>query len=291
MSDRARELDTVSGVETTGHEWDGLKELNNPLPRWWLWVFYATIVWSIGYWILMPSWPLLHGYTHGLLGVSQREEAIAAYDAAMAQRAKEGAALATASLEEIEKTPQLYAFAEAQGRAAFGDNCAPCHGSAATGGPGYPNLQDDDWLWGGSLEDIAHTITVGIRSTSDDTRVGDMPAFGRDQMLDKAQIRDVAAYVRTLSGLAPEEGADVEAGKTVFADNCASCHGEDGKGNKELGAPNLTDGLWLYGDSTATIVQTITNGRRGVMPAWGGRLDPETIKALAIYVHSLGGGT
>lgn len=291
MADHAREVDAVSGVETTGHEWDGLKELNNPLPRWWLWVFYATIVWSVIYWILMPSWPLVTGYTHGLLGASQRQQATAAYDAAMAVRAKEGATLATASLEEIEKTPQLLAFAEAQGKAAFGDNCAPCHGSGATGSVGYPSLQDDDWLWGGSLEAIDHTITVGIRSTSDDTRVGDMMAFGRDGILDKAQIANVVGYVRTLSGLAPDAGADVAAGKTVFAENCAACHGADGKGNQELGAPNLTDGIWLYGDTTAAITQTVTDGRRGVMPTWGGRLDPVTIKSLAIYVHSLGGGT
>jgi len=291
MADHARELDTVSGVETTGHEWDGLKELNNPLPRWWLWVFYACIAWSVVYWVLMPAWPLINGYTPGLLGASQREQGIAAFDAAMAARTKEGATLATASLEEIEKTPPLLAFAEAQGKAAFGDNCAPCHGSGATGSPGYPNLQDDDWLWGGSLEAIDHTITVGIRSTSDDTRVGDMLAFGRDGMLDKTQIANVVGYVRTLSGQAPEAGADVAAGAQVFAENCASCHGADGKGNQELGAPNLTDGIWLYGGSTAAITQTVTDGRRGVMPTWGGRLDPTTIKSLAVYVHSLGGGT
>ena len=291
MAEHSRDVDAVSGVETTGHEWDGLKELNNPLPRWWLWVFYACIVWAIGYWILMPSWPLVSGYTHGLLGASQREQGIASFDAAMASRAKEGAVLTDASLEEIEKNPQLLAFALAQGKAAFGDNCAPCHGSGATGSLGYPNLQDDDWMWGGTLADIAHTITVGIRSTSPDTRVGDMLAFGTDGVLDKTQIRDVTAYVRTLSGLAPAEGADVAAGQQVFAENCVACHGDAGKGNPEFGAPNLTDNIWLYGGSTEQIERTITAGRKGVMPTWSGRLDPTTIKSLAVYVHSLGGGS
>lgn len=284
------EIDQLSGVETTGHSWDGLKELNHPLPRWWLWTFYACIVWSIGYYFVYPSWPLISGYTTGFLGHSQRADALAEVaEGAKARTAKAGA-FATASLAEIKSTPALLEFAMAQGKAAFGDNCAPCHGAGATGSKGYPNLQDDDWLWGGTLEDIQHTITVGIRSTSPDTRVSDMPRFGADGLLEPKQIRNVAGFVLSLSG-GSVRGADIAAGKQIFAENCTACHGEDAKGNHEFGAPNLTDKIWLYGGDEASVINTITNAHRGVMPTWGGKLDPITIKSLAIYVHDLGGGT
>lgn len=290
MAEHNKDIDEVSGVETTGHEWDGLKELNNPLPRWWLITFYICIVWAIGYWIAMPAWPLVSDYTKGLLGSSQREQAIAAYQAATTARAEKGSGLVKASLEDIEGNQNLLEFAMANGKAAFGDNCAACHGTGATGSKGYPNLNDDDWLWGGTLEDIQTTIRHGIRSTSDDTRVGDMTAFGRDEILNKDEIRAVSNYVRTLSGQEPEAGADLEAGKTVFVDNCVACHGEDGKGMKDLGSANLTDNIWLYGGDLDTIIATVTNGRKGVMPTWQGRLDDVTIKSLAVYIHSLGGG-
>ena len=285
-----KDVDSISGVETIGHEWDGLKELNNPLPRWWIYVFYATIVWAIGYWVVYPSWPLISSYTAGVLGDSQRANAIAAYEAGMAERARIGETLINASLEEIESTPALLEFAMANGRAAFGDNCAPCHGSGATGAVGYPNLQDDDWIWGGTLDDIYQTIRYGIRSDHDETRIGDMPAFGRDGILDKEQIKQVANYVGTLSGLEPATGVDLEAGKEIYADNCAACHGDDGRGLRELGAPNLTDAAYLYGHSIAAIEAQVANGRNGVMPAWTGRLDQATMKSLAVYVHTLGGG-
>ncbi len=290
MADHKKDIDDVSGVETTGHEWDGLKELNNPLPRWWMITFYLTIVWAIGYWILMPSWPLVTTYTKGLLGASQRAQAIEAYSAAQTARAKMGSGLINASLKDIESNPSLLEFAMANGKAAFGDNCAPCHGTGANGSKGYPNLNDDDWLWGGTLDAIHTTIEYGIRSTSDDTRFGDMQAFGKDGILNSEEIRTVANYVRTLSGQKPEAGADLAAGKTLFMDNCSACHGEDGKGNQDLGAPNLTDGIWLYGGDLKTIIATVTNGRKGVMPTWAGRLDDVTIKSLAVYVHSRGGG-
>jgi cytochrome c oxidase cbb3-type subunit 3 len=283
------DIDHVSGVSTTGHEWDGLKELNNPLPRWWLWLFYICIIWSVGYFFVYPAWPTLSGYTTGFLGYSQRAAALNDVAAGAAARSEIGKGLADATLEQINGDPKLLEFALASGKAAFGDNCAPCHGSGATGSKGYPNLQDDDWLWGGSLDAIHTTITVGIRSTHADTRVNDMPAFGRDELLDAAQIKNVAGYVLSLSGGAVE-GADVAAGQTVYAENCAACHGEDAKGLPDMGAPNLTDPIWLYGGDEKSVVETITNARRGVMPTWAGRLDPVTIKSLAIYVHSLGGG-
>lgn len=285
-----KHVDEVSGVETTGHEWDGLKELNNPLPRWWLYVFYACIVWSVGYWVLMPSWPLISSYTVGMLGASQREQALEALDTGITARNEQGAGLAEASLEEIQQTPGMLEFAMASGRAAFGDNCAPCHGSGATGSPGYPNLQDDSWLWGGTLEDIHYTIENGIRSTGEETRFGDMPAFGRDEILSREEVTQVANYVYTLSGGAAEDGVDLEAGQTLFTDNCAVCHGEDGTGMQEMGAPNLTDGTWLYGGSLDDIKAQVNNPRNGVMPTWGTRLDPVTIKSLAVYVHAFGGG-
>jgi cytochrome c oxidase cbb3-type subunit 3 len=200
------------------------------------------------------------------------------------------AKLASTSLADIEKDPQMRAFAIAEGKAAFGNNCAPCHGAGAGGSKGYPNLNDDDWLWGGTLEQISTTIIHGIRSTDADARVGNMPAFGRDGILKSDEISTVADYVRSLSGLEVEKGADLKKGGKIFADNCAACHGDDGKGNMELGAPNLTDAIWLYGPEKAVIVEGLTYGRGGVMPAWKDRLEATTIKALTVYVHTLGGG-
>ena len=284
-----KEVDSVSGTETTGHEWDGIKELNTPLPRWWLVIFYACIVWAFGYWVLMPAWPTLNGYTHGLLGYSQRAAVVTALDQLKAQRTAEAADLGKASLAEIVATPKLLDFALAEGKSVFGDNCAPCHGSGAQGSRGYPNLNDDDWLWGGTLTDIQHTITVGVRSTSPDTRQSQMPAFGRDAILKPAQIDDLTEYVVNLSHR-PADAAAVKRATQLFADNCAACHGPEGKGDRQFGAPNLTDQVWLYGATRADIRGQIVNGRGGVMPTWGGRLSPETIKSLAVYVHSLGGG-
>lgn len=284
-----KEVDQVSGTETTGHEWDGIKELNTPLPRWWLVVFYGCIAWAVVYWVLMPAWPTLHGYTHGLLGYSQRAAVASSIKDLNAFRAKEAAGLDNASLQQIVKDPKLLEFALAEGKSVFGDNCAPCHGSGAQGSKGYPNLNDDDWLWGGSLKDIQHTITVGIRSTSPDTRQSQMPAFGRDNLLKPAQINDLTEYVVHLSGREADAAAVARA-KPLFETNCAACHGPDGKGNRMFGAPNLTDQVWLYGSKRAAIHDQIVNGHGGVMPTWGGRLSPETIKSLAVYVHSLGGG-
>jgi cytochrome c oxidase cbb3-type subunit 3 len=289
VSDQEKEVDQHSGTETTGHEWDGIKELNTPLPRWWLGIFYACIVWAIGYWILMPTWPLLNSYTHGLLNHSQRDDVAAALQALKSARAAKEHALSKATLEHIQNNPDLLQFALAEGKATFGDNCAPCHGSGAQGGRGYPNLNDDVWLWGGKLEDIQHTITVGVRSTDPNTRESQMPSFGRDGILKPAQIDDLTEYVVHLSGR-PADGKAVARAAQLFAQNCAMCHGPQGKGNRGMGAPNLTDNEWLYGPMRADIHDQIWNGRGGVMPTWGGRLSPETIKALAVYVHSLGGG-
>jgi cytochrome c oxidase cbb3-type subunit III len=284
------EIDHVTGVHTTGHEWDGIKELNNPLPRWWLWVFYASVVWSLGYFVAYPAWPTLTGYTTGVLGYSQRQAALDDHAAGISARLSLGGGLADASLEQIRTDPNLLEFALANGKAAFGDNCAPCHGSGATGSPGYPNLQDDDWLWGGTLDDIHMSLIAGIRSNHPDTRMNDMPAFGRDKLLEPVEIRQVANYVLSLSGQPTTEGVDLAAGETIFAEQCSGCHAEDGTGIQELGAPNLADAIWLFGGDERSVIESIANSRRGVMPAWEGRLDPVTIKSLAVYVHALGGG-
>jgi len=290
MSDHQGEFDKATGKTTTGHSWDGIKELNTPLPRWWVMTFYLTIIWSIGYWVVYPSWPLVQSYATGVMGYSSRADV--AVDLANLEKIRGGkmAALGAAPLAEIEKDPALLALGRARGRVVFGDNCAPCHGTGAAGAKGFPNLNDDDWLWGGTLEQIEKTIQFGARSAHAESHEGSMLAFGRDGMLKKPEIETVANYVRSLSGLPTAKGYDANAGQKLFADNCASCHGDAGKGNPDMGAPNLTDNIWLYGSDEATIVETITNGRNGVMPAWIGRLDPATIKALTIYVHSLGGG-
>jgi cytochrome c oxidase cbb3-type subunit 3 len=289
-ADRNQHVDAVTGTATTGHEWDGLRELNTPLPRWWLWLFYATIIWAVGYWVVYPSWPLVSSYTHGVFGWQSRNAVVEDLAALKAQRGAMLEKLAATPLAAVLDDPQLLAFARAQGRAAFVDNCAACHGAGGGGAKGYPNLNDDDWLWGGKLDDIQQTIRHGVRSTDEQGRQGSMPAFGRDKMIERNDVYAVADYVRSLSKLPVGPKADLARGAKVFADNCVACHGEGAKGNRELGAPNLTDAIWLYGSSREAIIDGVWNGHGGVMPAWAGRLDDTTIKALTVYVHTLGGG-
>lgn len=284
------EKDDVTGVMTTGHEWDGIKELNNPLPSWWMWVFYATIVFAIGYAVLYPAIPMGNTYTKGILGQFER---LRVADELADAKAAQGAFLqkiGDTELAAIRNDPELLGFSMAGGRAVFAENCAACHGSGATGGPGYPSLQDDDWIWGGSIEAIHQTVVHGVRwMADDDTRYSEMPRFGADGILTPVQIDQVANYVLSLSG-APHDAGQAGEGAPLFADNCAACHGEKGEGMLELGAPNLSDQIWLFGGSKEAIIAQISAPRQGVMPAWTGRLDPATIKMLAVYVHSLGGG-
>lgn len=286
-----KHIDEVTGVETTGHTWDGdLRELNKPLPKWWLYVFYASIVWAIGYWYLYPAWPTLADYTKGSLGYSQRAQVAQDVADNKARQQKFRDAIASTSLPDIAKNPELMEFARAGGAALFGDNCAGCHGAGAQGAIGYPNLNDDDWLWGGTVEHIQATINNGVRSGHAEARDSAMPRFGIDKILEPAQLSDVSNYVRSLSN---GEGVDAEAakrGSAIFAEQCAVCHGPDGKGNQEMGAPNLSDGIWLYGGGQDAVVNSVRTGRGGIMPAWGDRLGPVSVKMLAIYVHSLGGG-
>jgi cytochrome c oxidase cbb3-type subunit III len=285
---------------STGHVWDGIRELDTPLPRWWLILFWATIVFSIVYWVLMPAWPGLTGYTRGVLGQSSRanvERQVAALEAA---RAPQFAALLATPADKVAADPALHQFALAAGEAVFGDNCATCHGYGGAGAPGYPNLADDVWIWGGTLADIEHTLRVGARSTHPDTHLSAMPAFGRDGMLSWAQMRDLTEYVVAL-GRGPAERSAAQRGAPLYAQQCASCHGASGEGSRDLGAPRLSDAEWLkagprasasgdWAAIRASIMTQLNVGGGGVMPSWEARLDPGQIRALAIYVHGLGGG-
>lgn len=286
MSDE--HIDEISGVSTTGHEWDGIRELNNPLPRWWVWTFYITIVWAIGYTIAYPAWPLLHMATKGVLGYSSRNDVGNELSKAEAAKGKYVAAIEAKSVSEIAADDTLREFAVAAGGAAFKLNCVQCHGSGAQGSKGFPNLNDDDWLWGGKADQIQQTVTHGIRFATDpDTRLSEMPAFG--DIITADQIKQVSAYIASLSQTVSDQVL-VAPGAKVFAENCVACHGDNAKGNKELGAPDLTDAIWLYGSGEAAIAAQVTAPKQGVMPAWGARLGETRVKELAVYVHSLGGG-
>jgi len=292
MTDPSSEVDHVTGVETTGHEWDGIRELNNPLPRWWLFVFWASVAVAVVYWILMPAWPALpgmQGYTHGIRNQSDRADLAAEVAAMNVERTGLSRRLMAVDAAGILQDHDLSQLALALGESKFGDNCATCHGAGGRGAKGYPRLADDVWLWGGSLDDIERTIRYGIRSDHADARLSEMPAFGRDEFLTAAQIDDLVELVMQRSGQKADAVAAARAAP-VFAENCSSCHGLDGRGDRTKGSANLTDADWLYGDERADIRRTIHGPRNGVMPAWGERLDPATVRALAIYVHSLGGG-
>lgn len=287
MSDQ-NEKDDVTGIETTGHDWDGIKELNSPLPRWWLWTFYLTIIWGIGYTIAYPAWPMINGATAGVIGFSTRAQVAEDIARVEAQNGEITAKLASADLTALPTDDPAHRFGVNWGRSLFKSNCSQCHGSGAAGAKGYPNLQDDDWLWGGDVEAIEYTVNHGIRNdTDDDARWSEMPAFG--EILEEADIAAVTEYVLSLSKQ-EHDAALAQTGAVVFQDNCSACHGETGTGDREQGAPNLADAIWLYGGSRATVTETITKSRFGVMPAWGQRLSDAEVKALTLYVHQLGGG-
>ena len=285
-----KRIDRETGTPTVGHEWDGIEELDTPMPRWWLWTLYATIVWAIGYTVVYPAWPMLEGATKGAWNWSSRDQLQAELQAEAKRRRVTELALAQLPIERLPQDSRLLNAAVQGGAAAFKVNCVQCHGSGAAGTKGYPNLNDDDWLWGGDLKTIHQTLQHGIREPGNgETRVSMMPAFGRDGLLKADEITAVAAYVSTLSG-AEKPTALSQQGASLFATNCAACHGSTGKGNRSLGAPNLSDQIWLYGGDRDSIAETITNSRGGIMPSWDRRLDPVTVKMLAAYVHSLGGG-
>jgi len=280
------EKDDISGQNTTGHEWDGVKELNTPLPSWWVYTFWATIVFALVYCVLYPSVPTIWSHTSGVLGYSSRSELSRELERQAQSRAKFIDRIRTASFAEIRKDPELFNFAVAGGRSAFQTTCMQCHGAGGAGNPGYPVLVDNKWLWGGTIDQIYKTIKFGIRNANENSHQGLMPRFGADQILAPAQVTAVTDYVLSLTG----QGKPNEQGAKIFKDQCAACHKVDGKGNQELGAPDLTDNIWQYGGDRTSVYHTIFYARNGSMPAWGERLDEATLKMLAVYVHSLGGG-
>ncbi|WP_411891590.1 cytochrome-c oxidase, cbb3-type subunit III [Yoonia sp. SDW83-1] len=283
-----KDIDDVTGIDTTGHSWDGIKELNNPLPRWWLWCFYLTIIWGIGYTIAYPAWPMISGATAGVLGYSTRGEVaedIARFEEANAEIS---AQLASADLTTLSDNPELLRYASSAGAAVFRNNCSQCHGSGAAGFTGYPNLLDDDWLWGGDFDNIEYTIRHGIRNEEDwDARYSVMTAY--DEVFNDEEVDATVQYVRQISGQ-DHDATLAAAGEELFLNNCAACHGDNGMGNYDLGAPNLTDAIWLYGGDEASLEETVRYARFGVMPPWGERLSEAEIKAVTAYVHQLGGG-
>lgn len=287
MSENKR-IDEPTGTQTVGHEWDGIEELDTPMPRWWVLTFWASIVWAIGYVIVYPAIPMLDSATTGLWNWSSRGELAREMSAEAKRRAPITAALAALPIDQLETDPKLLQAAVEGGRAAFKVHCVQCHGSGAEGSKGYPNLNDDDWLWGGDLQAIHYTLIHGVRNPDHkETRFSQMPAF--NGVLESAEIGAVVAHVRAISGQ-KKPNATSARGAALFATNCATCHGPDGKGLREFGAPNLTDQIWLYGGDGESLRATIAKSRYGVMPRWNNRLDPVTIKMLAAFVHSLGGG-
>ena len=279
-------------VPTTGHQWDGIEEFDNPMPRWWVWVFLITIVWGIGYTIAYPSWPMITQATRGWIGNDERVNVAAEISGWDARNAEVKAKLVATEMDQIQSDPQLTAYANNAGAAVFRTYCAQCHGAGAAGvqSLGYPNLLDDDWLWGGDFDAIRYTIAHGIRNTTDpEARYSEMPKFGADQLLEKPQIAEVVEHVLALSGQ-EHDARLASAGAQVYADNCSSCHGESGKGDREQGAPDLTDAVWLYGGTREAITHSVNFARFGVMPNWSNRLSEDEIRAVTFYVHGLGGG-
>jgi len=284
------ERDPHTGHMTTGHEWNGIKELNTPVPRPVYFFLAATALFGIIYWILMPAWPIGVTYTKGLLGIDQRATVVQNLKQAQLDRSVWTKRIESEDFSAIQADPQLMTIVRQTGHALFGDNCAACHGAKATGGKGFPNLTTASWLWGGTPEAIAETIRVGINSPHADSRTSQMPAFGRDQILPRADIENVVSYVRSLSGdAAPnaEQADKIKAGKEIFAANCASCHGDDARGNAEAGVPNLADKFWIYGGDVETVYATVWGGRQGHMPTWESRLSPLDRKILTLYVVDL----
>ena len=280
------EKDAVTGTDTTGHEWDGVKELNTPLPSWWIYTFWATIVFAVVYCVLYPSIPWFNGHTTGLLGYTNRAALTRQLEAQTTARSAFAERIRTTPLGDIRKDAELFNFALAGGRSAFQTTCMQCHGAGGAGSIGFPNLVDDNWLWGGTLDQIYTTIRYGIRNSNEKSRQSAMPRFGADDLLKASEVSAVADYVLSLTGKAKAS----EQGAKIFKDQCAACHGPEGKGNQEQGAPNLTNGIWLYGGDPASIYRSVFYAHAGSMPAWGERLDEATLKMLALYVHTLGGG-
>ena len=288
-----KEVDPVSGRETTGHTWNGISELDTPIPRGVLLFLIITHIFAVIWWVLMPTWPLGETYTKGVLGVDQKTTVEASLEEGVRARVSWVSSVETLAYDEIRANERLMAAVRTNGNQLFGDNCAACHGRDGKGRENYPDLTDNDWIWGGGPEAIAQTLTVGVNSSHPESRIGQMPAFGRDEMLDAQQVWDVATFVTSLSdpNVSTADNIDrVDRGREVFQSTCIACHGDDAKGNPELGAPNLTDNRWVYGGTLQRIIATIHGGRQGHMPTWDERLTPVEIKVLALYVDDFGKG-
>lgn len=283
------ERDPYTGHGTTGHEWNGIKELNTRVP-WPVWAFLiASVCFAILWWILMPAWPVGTTYTKGVLGDDVRKDVVTSLENTAQVRSAWTGRLERESFAAIQADPALMKDVRAAGHALFGDNCAACHGINGQGGPGFPDLADRVWLWGGDPATVFQTIRVGINSEHPDSRVSQMPAWGRDAMLARPAILNVVDYVYALShGSAGASAASLAAGRKVYADNCAACHGTDARGMKDTGAPDLRDAFWLYGGSKQAIYDSVYGGRQGHMPTWEKRLTDTDRKILTLYVLDLG---
>lgn len=284
------ERDPHTGYLTTGHEWNGITELNTPVPRP-VYAFLAvTALFACVYWILMPAWPTASGYTKGLLGHDQRRRVADDLSRAEAENRIWKQRIESGRFEDLRQDRKTMEMVRLAGRTLFGDNCAACHGSEARGGPGFPDLTASSSLWGNDPATLAETIRVGVNSSHPDSRVSQMPAFGRGGMLSRAEIENVVAYVHSLSRDRPADDAAqqrIAAGQAIFTANCAGCHGENGAGTPEVGAPDLTDRVWLYGGDAHSVFTTVWGGRQGHMPTWEKRLSPIDRKILALYLATL----
>jgi cytochrome c oxidase cbb3-type subunit 3 len=283
-----KERDPLTGHMTTGHEWNGITELNTRVPRA-VWFFIiVTHIWAVAMWFLVPAWPLVTTYTEGLLGIDQRDQVEQEIAAATIARSDWTNQIIEQPISDIRADAALMNRVGTTAPALFGDNCAACHGTAASGGPGYPSLVDQAWLWGGDAEAIMETLRVGINAQHPETRRSQMLAFGRLGVLSSTEVRTLVDHVQSLSveGISPGNAGE---GAALFAQHCASCHGEDGSGLQSMGAPDLTDDFWIYGGDARTIFDTIWDGREGLMPAWDDRLSLADRKILTIYLQELAG--
>jgi cytochrome c oxidase cbb3-type subunit III len=278
------EYDPLSGHATTGHEWDGISELNTPVPKIALWCLLVTFLFGIGYWLLMPSWPLGRAFFPGLLGMDDRREVQQAV--AQAQQDQHRLLADLLSRGDIERplsVPEAALVRQLGGRL-FGDNCAACHGVQGKGTKGFPDLTATPRLWGESVAGLEETIRYGINSAHAKTRVSQMPAFGRDRMLTRAELVVLADYV---AALPTGKAESIKGGAALYEANCVGCHGEKATGNPEMGAPNLTDPNWLYGGRAEAVFETLWQGRQGQMPGWSERLSAQDIALLALYVRDI----
>jgi cytochrome c oxidase cbb3-type subunit 3 len=278
------------GESTADLEWDGIRKLDYPPPRWWVLTFWACFIFAAVWWVLYPSWPFFKTYFPGVLGYDQRDDVVRQLAAGKARQAVYLERIANQDTAAVQADPELRGFALVGGEVLFKENCAGCHGLGGAGQLAYPSLADDDWIWGGTLDAVEQTIRHGVRNGLDaEARDSIMPAFGTDGILTRPQIEEVAQYVLSLTDRATNPEA-LPAGETLFAENCVACHGEGGAGMQDLGAPALNDQVWLYGGDPHAIAAQVARPKLGVMPFWQGRLDDSSIKMLAIYVHGLGGG-